>query len=237
MSTAPKTAKAGRKQRIPVQATNGAPTNTSAKASTLLPFWEAPTLPSFWEALFVAQKLLMGYSDGDLVGIGELEREARACECSTREAIREAQLTEKLWAFHSGFEEWQKKLCASGTKYYKTCFRFSLDNRTELDVNLSSIAAKLGRTAKIESPAEFARDFVAGDLSAFLRVTALEGEQKAREIDSNGRVREFVRHACGDLSGRYTELNTEKGLRQVRDMRGALIKMRRGIPALQGGTR
>jgi hypothetical protein len=31
-----------------------------------------------------------------------------------------------------------------------------------------------------------------------LRVTALDGKEKAQEIGSNGRVREFVRHACGD---------------------------------------
>jgi PadR family transcriptional regulator, regulatory protein PadR len=40
----------------------------------------------------------------------------------------------------------------------------------------------------------------------------------------------------GGRAKRYFR-TTEKGLRQVRDTRGALIKLWQGIPALQGGTR
>jgi DNA-binding PadR family transcriptional regulator len=39
----------------------------------------------------------------------------------------------------------------------------------------------------------------------------------------------------GGRAKRYFRI-TEKGLRQVRDMQSALIKMWQGIPALQGGT-
>ncbi len=39
----------------------------------------------------------------------------------------------------------------------------------------------------------------------------------------------------GGRAKRYFRV-TEKGLRQVRDTRGALIKLWQGIPALQGGT-
>ncbi|MGH9501349.1 MAG: hypothetical protein ACRD20_00715 [Terriglobales bacterium] len=214
MATAPKIepAKAPGKQKTPSQAASGAPDDPSAKASTPSLLFEGPT--PLWDTLLVAQKLLMGYSDGDLVDIGELEREARECERSTRETILKSQPTKKISAFHSGFNKWQEKLCASATNYTKHCFSLFLDNRVELDVNLSWIAAKTGSTAKIESPAEFARDFIAGDLSAFLRVTALEGKKKAREIGSDGRVREFIRYVCGDFSGRHTELNTNFRLPQ-----------------------
>jgi DNA-binding PadR family transcriptional regulator len=40
----------------------------------------------------------------------------------------------------------------------------------------------------------------------------------------------------GGRAKRYFRI-TEDGLRQVRDTRGALIKLWQGIPALQGGTR
>ena len=40
----------------------------------------------------------------------------------------------------------------------------------------------------------------------------------------------------GGRAKRYFRI-TEKGLRQVRDTRGALIKLWQGIPALQGGAR
>jgi DNA-binding PadR family transcriptional regulator len=40
----------------------------------------------------------------------------------------------------------------------------------------------------------------------------------------------------GGRAKRYFRV-TEKGLRQVRDTRGALIKLWQGIPALRGGTR
>src|SRR5262249_17330053 len=40
----------------------------------------------------------------------------------------------------------------------------------------------------------------------------------------------------GGRAKRYFRI-TDKGLRQVRETRGALIKLWQGIPALQGGTR
>ena len=40
----------------------------------------------------------------------------------------------------------------------------------------------------------------------------------------------------GGRAKRYFRI-TENGLRQVRDTRGALVKLWKGIPALQGGTR
>jgi len=55
----------------------------------------------------------------------KIEKDARDCEISTREAILAAQPTEKRSAFHSGFDEWRDRLCASATEYYNNCFPIS----------------------------------------------------------------------------------------------------------------
>jgi PadR family transcriptional regulator PadR len=58
-------------------------------------------------------------------------------------------------------------------------------------------------------------------------------------LESKGLVTSQVGDATPERGGRakrYFRI-TEKGLRQVRHTRGALIKLWQGIPALQGGTR
>ena len=154
----------------------------------------------FQQAMFAAQGLWLGPSDGELGKIGELDNETWDCECSTREAIRGAEPIKKLSALRHGVDELQEKLCASATGYYNKCFERALRNRAELDATLSVVAAELGRTSHVSNPAEFARTCTTADLSTFLRVTALDGKEKAQEIGSDGRVREFIRHVCGDYS-------------------------------------
>jgi hypothetical protein len=158
-----------------------------------------PALSSFEQALYAARELWLGPHDGLSGEIGELDRETWQCEHSTEEAIREAQPTAKLTAFYSGIHEWQGQLCASATRYYNTSFELALGNGVDLGTTFSVIEAKIGSSANISSPAEFARSFTAECLSTYLRITALDGKEKA-EIPSNGRVREFIRHVCGDYS-------------------------------------
>jgi hypothetical protein len=138
----------------------------------------------------------------------KIEKDARDCEISTREAILAAQPTEKRSAFHSGFDEWRDRLCASATEYYNNCFVIARKNRLQHDYLLS--LAKISSTDKLRSPTGFAKGLTEVEISAFLRVTALDREEPAREIDSNGRVREFVRHACDDLSDGHPSLKTEQ---------------------------
>lgn len=109
----------------------------------------------------------------------ELQQETSRCEHATTEAIRLAQPAQKLPALNAGLEEWKKALCASASTYYNDCFRIVLNHRDDLGG---------------EKPADFADRSTSGFLSDFLRVRTLDGE----EIDSNGRVRESIRHACED---------------------------------------
>ena len=185
MATAPKMkpVKGAGKQKGPAQTPN-------SEADT-----SAPSL--FQQGMWAARDLWMGPPDGEP---GELEKETRACETSTEEAIRSAEPTKKLPALRHGVDELQEKLCASATAYYNKCFELALRNRAELDTTLSVVAAELCRTAPVSNPAEFARAWTTADLSTFLRVTALDGKEKAQEIGSDGRVREFIRHVCGDYS-------------------------------------
>src|SRR5207248_7610514 len=97
-STAPemKSAKAAGKRKIPLQAASGLP-DTAPEGQS-----------NFENALRAAQEELAE----------KLESEAWNCEVSTREAVLAAQPTEKLSAFHSGFEGWGNKVCAAATEYY-----------------------------------------------------------------------------------------------------------------------
>src|SRR5260370_8104212 len=88
----------------------------------------------------------------------------------------------------------------------------ALNNRVELDATLSVIKAKMGGTADISRPADFASSLTAECFSTFLRVTAIAGKERAREIGSNGRVREFIKHACGDYSDFYHSLEIDQNL-------------------------
>lgn len=47
----------------------------------------------------------------------ELEKDLWACERSTQTAVDGVQPTEKLSTFHSGFDGWLDKLCASAEEY------------------------------------------------------------------------------------------------------------------------
>jgi len=114
-------------------------------------------------------------------GFGEFENETWACESSTAEAIHGTKPEKRRSAFYHGFDEWRKKLCASASRYYNTCFEIVRANRAEHDG---------------ANPAEFAMAVTAKDLSTFLRLSSLEGKQGTREIGLNGRVREFVRNVC-----------------------------------------
>jgi hypothetical protein len=172
-----KPAKAAGKQKTPAQTASGEADNISTRTSTL---------SLFEQALCAARELWLGPPVGEPGKIGELENETLRCEHSTAQAILAAQPTEKLSAFYHGFDDLQEKLCAAAAKYYNACFELALRNGVELDA-----------TRRINNPAEFARSLTSVDLSTFLRITALDGKE-AREIGSNGRVREFVRHACGD---------------------------------------
>jgi len=123
-----------------------------------------------------ARELLLCPPDG----IGELEWETGGCESSAAKAVVGAKPERKLSAFYCGFDELREKLCALASRYYRTCFEIARSNRTELNV---------------DNPADLARSITAKDVSTFLRTTALDGKE-AREIASNGRVREFVRNVC-----------------------------------------
>lgn len=186
--------KASGKQKSPAQTVKG-----EANAST-------PSL--FQQAIWAARDLWLGPPDGELGRIGELENETLDCEHSTAEAIRSAEPTKKLSALYDGIYELQGKLCAAATRYYNACFELALSNRTELDATLSVVAAEIRSTAS--NPADFARAFTTRDLSTFLRVTALDGEEKAQKIGSDGRVREFIRHVCGDYSDVLVDPDAEQ---------------------------
>jgi hypothetical protein len=97
-------------------------------------------------------------------------------------AARELWLGAPAGELQSSGELENEAYYCSVINYYNMCFELASNNRRELE----------------GSPAEFARSRTTADLSTFLRVTPLGGNERAREIDSNGRVREFVRHACGD---------------------------------------
>jgi hypothetical protein len=111
----------------------------------------------------------------------ELQRESLRCELSTAEAIRAAKNAQKLSELHSGLEGWKKALCSSAARYYKTCFELGRRNMGDLDG---------------KKPVNFAYERAAMGLSLFLRVSALDGEEESFD----GRVREFIRHVCGDWS-------------------------------------
>jgi hypothetical protein len=138
----------------------------------------------------------------------ELEKDVWGCEQSTKTAVDAAQPAERLPAFYSGFNEWGDKLCASGTRYYNKCFGIALTNRLPHDYLLS--LAKISNADKLRSPAGFAKGLTEADISAFLKVTAFDQKEPAREIGSHGRVRWFVRYVCGDLSGRYPTAYAEQ---------------------------
>jgi hypothetical protein len=191
-----KPVESARKQKGPAQTPN-------SEADT-----SAPSL--FQQGMFAARDLWMGPINGEPGKIGELENETWACERSTAEAIRGAEPTRKLSALSHGVDELQERLCASGKRYYNECFELALRNRAELDATLSVVAGELGRTPPVSNPAEFARVWTIGDLSAFLRVSALDGKEKAQEIGSDGRVREFIRHVCGDYSDVLVDPDAEQ---------------------------
>lgn len=121
------------------------------------------------------------YLDGHVAAVEdfseELQNETLRCEKAAAEAIRLAQFDDKLSKLNAGLEEWTRRLCASVVRYYNTCFKIALNHRNDLGG---------------EKPADFADRYSGRLLSNFLNVRALDEE----EIDSNGRVREFIRHAC-----------------------------------------
>jgi hypothetical protein len=173
-----KPAKADGKQEIAAQPASAAPQNASTKAAILAPFKQAR---------LAIERGYLGPPEGEHGKVGRLVDETSQCESSTKRAILAANPTEKLTAFVSGFNEWQEKLCASATACYGELFQLAVSDRAQPDA----------------PPADFASSFTHACLSTFLRVTALGGAEEAREIDSNGRVRWFVRHACGDYSDDY----------------------------------
>jgi len=181
-----KPVKAAGKQKTPPQTASGAPD-------------KAPTGQSIFEdALCSIQEELAI----------KLWEDAQACEISTRDAVLAAQPAEKLSAFHSGFEKWGAELCASISEYYPDCFTIARKNRLQHDYLLSPL--KISSTDKFRNPAEFAKGLTEVEISAFLRISPLDRNDPAREGGSGGRVREFVRHVCGDLSDVYPSLRTEQ---------------------------
>jgi hypothetical protein len=170
-----KSVRAAGKQETPAQSRSGAPDNASVVAAPLTPFQQA---------MRAIQEQWLGPPAGRPGSVGRLVEQISQCELSTKRAILEAQPTEKLPAFDSGFKKLQENLCASATACYRECFKRAVANQAELDA----------------PPAEFASSFTLARLSELLRVTALDGEEEVREIDRNGRVRWFVRHACCDWS-------------------------------------
>src|ERR1700704_3625115 len=70
---------------------------TSAQAVNAVSDSAPKSQPTFDDAIHSAQEKL----------VIKLENHALDCEISTREAIRAVQPTEKLSAFHSGFDEWR----------------------------------------------------------------------------------------------------------------------------------
>jgi hypothetical protein len=146
VSTAPKMkpVKVAGKQRTPAQTASGETDNASTAASTR---------SIFEQALCAAQELLLG----------ELENKTRACEISTREAIREAQVTEKLSAYRSGFNRWREMLSTSATKYCEDCVDFALNDRAGYDAFLS--LARISSADELRSPAGFAKGLTEVEIS------------------------------------------------------------------------
>jgi hypothetical protein len=122
-----------------------------------------------WDAVYAAMEELSE----------KLESETSRCEQLTADAIRAAQPARKLSALDSGIEQWKKALCNSAVWYYHTSFKLVLNNSASRDQ---------------KSPADVAYDNTVTGLSVFLRINALDGEAES----SDGRVRDFIRHACGD---------------------------------------
>jgi hypothetical protein len=149
--------------------------------------------------------------DGMVVAIqhfkNQLQNKTTQCEQATTKAIRLAHSAQKLPALNAGLEEWESALCAAASTYYNDCFKIVLNHRDDL---------------RDEKPADFANRSTSGFLSDFLRVRALDGE----EIDSNGRAREFIRHACED--------STNVGSDPVQ---GTLFRLPYWVPRRSFGTR
>jgi hypothetical protein len=124
---------------------------------------------AYWDAVYAAMEELSE----------KLECETSRCEQLTADAIRAAQPARKLSALDSGIEQWKKALCNSAVWYYHTSFKLVLNNSASRDQ---------------KSPGDVAYDDTVSVLSVFLRVNALDGEVER----SDGRVRDFIRHACGD---------------------------------------
>jgi hypothetical protein len=178
VSTGPRkkpTKAAGKQQQTSVQTTRASPQNGS---SILCPFGQR---------LRALRERYLGPPLGEPGSDGRLQDETSKCESLTKRAILDAHDTEKLAVFGTGFGGLQESMCSAAVACYSDCFKLVEENRSECDA----------------PPAEFASSFTADCLSTFLRVTALDGAEEAREIDSNGRVRWFVRHACGDWSDVY----------------------------------
>jgi hypothetical protein len=138
----------------------------------------------------------------------ELAKDVRGCERSTKTAVDAAQPAQKLSAFHTGFDGWCDKLCASTTKYHNELFKIVLANRLQHDHFL--FRAKMSSTDTLANPAGFAKELTEAESSSFLGVTAFDRKEPAREIGSNGRVRWFVRHVNGDLSDLYPSAYAEQ---------------------------
>jgi hypothetical protein len=111
----------------------------------------------------------------------DLEESTSRHEQLTRERIAQAESSRKFSALNAGLKAWTMALCDLSTAYYRTCFNLALSHRD-----------KLGG----KNPADFAETSLNQGASAFLGVNLRFGE----EIDSDGRVREFLRQACLDDS-------------------------------------
>jgi hypothetical protein len=179
VSTGPKkpTKAAGKQQQTSVQTAHAAPHNGSSIRSPL------------GQRLRALQERYLGPPFGEPGSLGRLQDETSKCESSTKRAILDAHDTEKLEAFDAGFSGLQESLCSAAVACYSDCFKLAEDNRSECDA----------------PPAEFASSFALKCLSTFLRVTPWDGAEAPREINSNGRVRWFVRHVCGDWSDNFPD--------------------------------
>jgi hypothetical protein len=136
----------------------------------------ASTVVTNWHAVHI---------DGQEAAIEEfweqLQDVTSRCEESTASAVSAAQ-PHQLSALDTGIEEWKRALCAAATGYFNTCLKLVLNNRADF------VAEK--------KPTDVAHQATAKVLSKFLRVSALEGKEEG----SDGRVRWFIRHVCGDWS-------------------------------------
>ena len=173
MSTAPRTkpAKVVGKEKTPAQS------RTSTPAKTVIP-------SPFEICLRALRERYLGPPPGEDGRAGKFQSETLKCERSTKLAILYADPTQKLEAYEVGFSQLQEDLRGATLACHDDCFKFVEKNRSE---------------CKTPS-AEFATSFTQDCLSTFLRVTPLNSGEEVREIASNGRVRWFVRHVCGDWS-------------------------------------